>query len=130
MKFYKCNKCGNIIILLEDSGVIPTCCGETMIELKPLIKDAGQEKHVPVYTCEDSKVHVKVGETPHPMEKEHYIKWILLETNKGKYIHSLNPTDKPEVCFKLCDDEMIVAVYEFCNVHSLWGKIDEQENYC
>ena len=130
MKFYKCNKCGNIIILLEDSGVIPVCCGETMNELKPLTKDVGQEKHLPVVTCKDGVVHVKVSTVAHPMEKEHYIKWILLETNKGKYIRYLNPTDKPEACFKLCDDEMMVAVYEYCNIHSLWGKAYEQEDYC
>lgn len=130
MKFYKCNKCGNIIILLEDSGVIPVCCGETMNELKCLTEDQLKEKHVPVVECKDKEVHVKVGSVPHPMEKEHYIQWILVETNRGKYVRYLNPTEKPEACFKLCDDEVLVAVYEYCNIHNLWGKLNEQEDYC
>lgn len=130
MKFYKCNKCGNIIILLEDAGVVPVCCGETMNELKFLTEEMAKEKHVPVYTCKDNEVHVKVGTVEHPMETEHYIKWILVETNKGKHIRYLKPTDKPEACFKLCDDEMIVAVYEYCNIHQLWGKLNEKEDNC
>ena len=130
MKFYKCNKCGNIIILLEDSGVIPVCCGETMNELECLTKYELKEKHVPVVECKDKEVHVKVGSVAHPMEKEHYIQWILVETNRGKYVRYLNPTEKPEACFQLCDDEVLVAVYEYCNIHNLWGKLNEQEDYC
>lgn len=118
------------MILLEDSGVTPVCCGETMKELKPLTQDVGKEKHIPVITCKDKEVHIKVSSVAHPMEQEHYIKWILLETNKGKYIRYLKPTDKPEVCFKLCNDEMLVGAYEFCNIHSLWSKLYEQEDGC
>ena len=130
MKFYECKKCGNIIIMLEDSGVIPVCCGSTMNELKPQIKDGPAEKHVPVVECKDSERIVTIGEVLHPMEAEHYIKWILLETNKGKYVRCLRPGDEPKACFKLCDDEMFVAAYEFCNIHSLWGKLNEEENGC
>lgn len=130
MKFYECKTCGNIIILLEDAGVVPVCCGSTMVELKPQINDGPKEKHVPVVECKQKEVHIKVGEVAHPMDQDHYIKWILLETSKGKYIRHLKPGDKPEACFKLCDDEMLVAAYEFCNIHSLWGKLYEEENGC
>lgn len=130
MKFYECKKCGNIIILLEDSGVIPVCCGSEMVELKPQTTDGPKEKHVPVIKCKDNEVTVNIGEVAHPMDNDHYIKWIVLETNKSKYIRYLKPGDKPEACFKLCDNEMIATVYEFCNVHSLWSKVYEEENGC
>lgn len=122
IKFYECKTCGNIIVLLEDKGVIPTCCGSTMVELKPQVND-GKEKHVPVIECKDDEVIVKVGEVAHPMENEHYIKWILLETDKGQYIRYLKPGEEPIAKFKLCcTGEKCIAAYEFCNIHSLWMK--------
>lgn len=130
MKFYECKTCGNIIILLEDAGVVPVCCGNTMSEIVVQTKDGVAEKHVPVVTNKDSVIEVMVGEVAHPMEEKHYIKWILVETNKGKHIRYLKPGDEPKACFKLCDDEVIAGVYEFCNIHSLWGKLYEEENGC
>ena len=35
MRFLKCEKCGNVIGMIEDSGVTPECCGEPMVEAKP-----------------------------------------------------------------------------------------------
>ena len=32
----------------------------------------------------------------------------------------LNPGDKPEVCFALCEGDQVEAVYAYCNLHSLW----------
>ncbi len=29
-KYYKCPLCGNVIKMIEDSGVVPYCCGEEM----------------------------------------------------------------------------------------------------
>ena len=48
MKFYKCNKCGNVVLAAVDSGVVPFCCGEKMEELVANTVDASTEKHVPV----------------------------------------------------------------------------------
>ncbi len=45
--------------------------------------DAAQEKHVPAVEVEhDGRLlRVQVGETEHPMEKEHYIEWIALDAD-------------------------------------------------
>ena len=34
MRFLKCEKCGNVIGMIEDSGVTPECCGKPMVEAK------------------------------------------------------------------------------------------------
>ena len=30
VKFYRCNHCGNIVVVVKDAGVTPMCCGEKM----------------------------------------------------------------------------------------------------
>ncbi len=120
MKFYRCEHCGNIIAKVHDSGVDVICCGDTMKELVPGTSDGAFEKHVPVYEIKDNMVHVKVGSVEHPMAEEHYIQWIAIETNLGNQRKCLNPGDKPEACFALCEGEKITAVYEYCNLHGLW----------
>ena len=30
VKFYRCNHCGNIVAVVKDGGVTPSCCGEPM----------------------------------------------------------------------------------------------------
>jgi len=119
-KFYICAHCGNIIAYVKNSGVPVMCCGQKMQELVPGTVDASLEKHVPVYTVEGNKVHVKVGSVTHPMQEEHYIQWISLQTKQGNQRKVLNPGDAPEACFALCEGDEVEAVYEYCNLHGLW----------
>ena len=119
-KFYICAHCGNIIAYVNNSGVPVMCCGEKMKELIPGTTDASQEKHVPVYTVEGNKVFVKVGSVTHPMQEEHYIQWISLQTKQGNQRKVLKPTDAPEACFCLCEGDEVEAVYEYCNLHGRW----------
>ena len=72
-KFYICERCGNIIAKVKDTGVPVMCCGQAMKEIVPGTSDASLEKHVPVYEVVDNIVKVKVGSIEHPMTKEHYI---------------------------------------------------------
>ncbi len=120
MKFFKCKHCGQMIAMVKETGVPIICCGEPMEEIVAGTTDAAQEKHVPVYTVEDNKVSVKVGEVEHPMTEEHYIEWIALKTKFGRQRKVLNPGDKPEVCFRICDGDEVEEVYAYCNLHSLW----------
>ena len=127
MKYYECKTCGNVMVLFEDAGVIPVCCGSTMLELLPQELDGAKEKHVPIIERNGNEVTVTVGDILHPMVDEHYIKWIVLETNKGKYIRSLRPGKDPIAKFWVSDDETPLMAYEFCNLHSLWiGKYEEK----
>ena len=120
LKFFRCEHCGNIIEMVEDKGVPVVCCGQRMTELVAGTSDGAREKHVPVYEVKDNIVHVKVGEVAHPMIPEHYIEWIVLQTKNGVQRKELNPGDKPEACFALCDGDEVEAVYTYCNLHGLW----------
>jgi len=119
-RFFRCNHCKNIILMVEDKGVPVVCCGEKMQELKANTSDGAKEKHVPVVTIEGNKAKVVVGEVAHPMLEEHHIAWIYLETEKGGQIKYLDHTGAPEVEFALANDEKVIATYEYCNLHGLW----------
>ncbi len=120
MKFYVCETCGNIVEMVKESGVPVMCCGQKMKELIPGTSDGAVEKHVPVYEIEGNKVTVAVGSVEHPMADVHYIEWIVVETAKGAQKKALNPGDKPCAEFVLTEDDSVVAVYAYCNLHGLW----------
>ena len=96
LKFFICKHCGNIIEIIDSSGVPVVCCGEEMEELIPGTVDASLEKHVPVVTIEGDTVTVAVGAVAHPMIPEHYIQWIYLQTENGAYRKHLNPGEEPK----------------------------------
>lgn len=121
-RFYVCEHCGNIIAMVKNVGVPIMCCGQKMKEIIPGTTDAAVEKHVPAYEVKDGKVHVKVGEVAHPMTEEHLIEWVSLQTNKGNQRKQLAAGAAPEVCFAICEDETVEAVYAYCNLHGLWKK--------
>lgn len=118
-RFYVCKHCGNMVGMIHNAGVPLVCCGEKMAELTPNTAEAATEKHLPVVKVEGCIVRVSVGSNPHPMEEEHHIEWIYVETGKGGQRVSLKPGDKPEVIFSVLNDEP-VAVYAYCNLHGLW----------
>lgn len=118
-RFFICEHCGNIIGLIQASGVPVKCCGQNMTELIPGTTDAAVEKHVPVATVDGNTVKVSVGEVTHPMTSEHHIQWIYLQTDKGGQRKNLLPEEAPEVTFALAEEKP-VAVYAYCNLHGLW----------
>ncbi len=119
MKFYICSHCGNIVEMVEDSGVNPVCCGEKMHELSAGSVEASHEKHIPVVTVEGDLVRVSVGSVTHPMAAEHSILWVALETDKGSYRKHLSVGSAPEAVFSICGERPL-AVYAYCNLHGLW----------
>ncbi len=120
-KFYYCERCGNIVVKVKDVGVPIKCCGENMKELIPGTTEAATEKHIPIWQVDgDNKVYVTVGSTEHPMESEHSIEWVWLQTKQGMQCKRLTPDCPPRVCFELCEDDKVEAVYAYCNLHGLW----------
>ena len=119
-KFYICSRCGNVITKLTDSGVTPHCCGEKMNELVAGTVEDSREKHIPVYELNGTLVKVNVGSVDHPMIPEHFIEWVVIYTNLGYQVKHLLPNSKPNVSFELLDDETLVSVYAYCNLHGLW----------
>ena len=119
-KFFICEKCGNMIAMVKESGVRVVCCGQKMTELVPGTTDASVEKHVPVYKVEGNLVTVRIGSVEHPMSPEHHIEWVSIQTKLGNQRKALTPGAAPEVCFALCDGDEVEAVYAYCNLHGLW----------
>ena len=115
----RCKTCGAMVKVIEDCtcedcGI--KCCGEEMEKLIPNSVDASAEKHVPQIEKVEDEIFVKV---PHPMEKEHYIKWIAQVTdNKDEFIY-LYPEGPAEVRFKNIPN---ATIYAYCNKHGLWKK--------
>ena len=119
-KFYICERCGNIMAAVKESGVPVMCCGQKMKQIEPGTTEASVEKHIPVYRVEENKVLVTVGAVGNPMLPEHYIEWISLQTKNGNQRKVLKPGDEPAACFAICEGDEVEAVYAYCNLHSLW----------
>lgn len=123
MKLYECMVCGNVLEVLKDSAIVPNCCSRSMSLIKPNTNEKGLvEKHVPVYIKDGDTVTIEVGEIVHPSTEEHHIEWIALETKESLYRKKLNALDHPYAVFTLqSDDEEIVNIYAYCNIHGLWS---------
>ena len=116
--YMKCDICGNFVGMINDSGVVPECCGQPMRQLVPNTVDAAQEKHVPEIKRDGNTVTVSVGAVKHPMTPEHYIEWIALAQGNRTQRVALTPADQPEAIFN-CEAGPVV-VYAYCNLHGLW----------
>ena len=118
---YRCEVCGNFICMVEQSDMVPVCCGRTMHRIEANTEDsAAGEKHVPVIIEDGTAVRVRVGETEHPSLTNHHIEWIALLTDRGSYAYALNAGEKPEAEFRLRVGEETLAAYAYCNLHGLW----------
>jgi superoxide reductase len=120
-KFYVCKHCGNIAVLINDKHVPLVCCGEKMSELIPNTIEANVEKHLPIVTkgIADSSINVQIGSALHPMEKEHHIAFMYVESEKGGQRKHLKAGEEPKLEFCFSNDKPI-TVYAYCNLHGLW----------
>ena len=119
-RFYVCERCGNLVELVESGGGQLVCCGQKMTCLEAGVVEASREKHIPVVTVSDRVVHVCVGSVAHPMGKEHNIGWVYLVTDKGIQRKAPPLDEAPECDFVLADGEVPLAAYAWCNLHGLW----------
>ena len=118
VQVYKCNVCGNIVMVLNAGRGQLVCCGQPMELLKEKTADVGLEKHVPVIEVSGDRVLVKVGSVPHPMEEKHYIQWIELLADGSSHIKFLKPGERPEAEFRVKAEKL--SAREYCNIHGLW----------
>lgn len=127
MKLYKCRDTG---LLLEEINNFNNDLELSFCSIKgyfPKEHEEGlTEKHIPEYERNGNVIKVTVGSVPHPMTKEHHIECVTLETNKGLYRKMLK--DSPTISFSIDDDEEIINIYSYCNLHGLWiNKRKEEE---
>ena len=126
MKLYRCTDTG---VMLEeinnyDNGLEISFCA--IKGLVPKENEEGlNEKHIPQYERKGNDLIVSVGSIPHPMTDDHYIEYIEVETNKGTYRKLLD--DEPKATFRLDDDEKVLNVYSYCNLHGLWRNKGKEE---
>ena len=118
-KFYICERCGNIVGMIHNSGVNPVCCGQKMTKLEAGVVEASREKHIPKVTVDGNVVIAEVGSVYHPMSEEHHIAWVYLQTDKGGQRKCLEVGAAPIVEFAL-HGEKPIAVFAYCNLHGLW----------
>jgi len=120
LSFYKCKHCGNVIVFAHNSNVPVICCGEKMTELVPNTVDGSVEKHLPVYKFEDNQIQIKVGSVAHPMDEDHHIEFIAIETENGYQFKSLKGWKEAIAKFNIPEDRNVKSIYEYCNKHGLW----------
>lgn len=120
MKFYKCNICGQVVMIMTNTDVPLFCCGKQMKELMADVEDASLEKHVPVIEVNGDEVTVKIGSAPHPMMERHHIEWVCLQTKYGNQLKKLLVDGDPKACFRLCKGDEVILAYAYCNLHGLW----------
>lgn len=121
LRFFKCDVCGKVVAVVNNGAGTSTCCGQNMRELIAGSTDASAEKHVPSVKAENQQVMVNVGSIDHPMQPEHYIQWICIETDKGFQLKYLTPGSNPSAVFNLEKGEKLKTVYSYCNLHGLWN---------
>ena len=118
VEFYKCELCGNIIVVIKNGGGKNlVCCGQPMTHLVANTVDASAEKHTPAIAKEGAMLQVTVGSIEHPMLDNHYIEWIALECDGKLTFKYLKPGEAPKADFHAVDKG---TVYAYCNLHGLW----------
>jgi len=118
LQIYKCNVCGNIVLVLHKGVGELICCGQPMELMNEKTQDEGQEKHVPIIEKTEDGIKIKVGSVAHPMEEDHFIEWIEISVDGEMRRKFLKPGDNPEADFCLNGDKIEARIY--CNIHGLW----------
>ncbi len=118
MQVYKCERCGNIVEVLNGGPGQLVCCNADMELMEEKTADSSTEKHVPVIEKVEGGYKVIVGSVPHPMADAHFIQWIELVADGIVYRKYLNPGDVAEALFAI--DAENVSAREYCSVHGLW----------
>ena len=117
---YYCEKCGNVVEVLNEGAPALVRCGVPMEKLTAKSEDATTEKHVPYVEQVEGGILVKVGQnTAHPMLEKHYIKFIEVLTKEKIYRAELKPKDAPEAFFPIAKED-VLETREWCNLHGLW----------
>ena len=120
LKFYRCNTCGNLLFVMVDPNVRPTCCGNDMEILDHVHGSEGSEKHLPIIEINQNDITVQVGLQVHEMAPEHRVEWVALTNGERVEIQRLPISTPPVVKFSKMNGDGKVRAYAFYNIHGLW----------
>jgi len=119
-EIYYCPICGNVIEVFNEGASALVCCNQKMQKLEAKSEDSTLEKHVPFVEETENGVLVKVGQNQaHPMNEDHHIKFIEIQTKDMVLKVELSADDAPQAEFPVKKSD-IVKVREWCNLHGLW----------
>ena len=138
-KFYKCNECGNIIGVINNTGIPLHCCNKEMEELIPkhlnYSSSSGQKSQIlnpPEHGLAPIKKTIfKINNNTSDSDNsisliidKAYLSpeslcWAYLKTEKGGQRKNLINKDYPIVDFKIVDDTPISA-YFYCSNQGLF----------
>lgn len=108
-KYYICKTCGNIVLSTGDASV--SCCDKKMAE------------EVAQKACNTEKLHIEEIEnewyitTNHPMEKEHYISFILFASNSK--LHLIKQYPEWDLQVRMQNREHGLLLW-YCTKHGLF----------
>ncbi len=124
LHLYSCPSCGQMTLTVQPGKGELVCCGKPMHKLEEKSTGTGNEKHLPVIENIPGGIRVKVGGVPHPMDKDHYIRWVEVIGDDFLYTMTFKPGEKPEKEIALSGSNprsRIRKVRIFCNVHGVWA---------
>ena len=111
IRFFRCSQCGSVFSYMNESNVLPSCCGQSMEELIPhdaqefepdvklsyLIFGSVNENAIKaIWECEDYK------EKP---------EWVWLRTFTGGQLKYTTPRKRSPLLFGLADED----AYAYCD---------------
>lgn len=110
VKIYVCPVCGNVI---QASGeAVVSCCGIVLPPQEPEEADAAHQIQVEIV---EDEFYVTVS---HPMEKDHYISFLMAVSDQGTQFVKLYPEGNAEARFKI---SRVKKLYWYCNRHGLFA---------
>ncbi|MBD3422231.1 MAG: hypothetical protein GF398_19125 [Chitinivibrionales bacterium] len=136
MSIYACTSCGHIEFESAPDSC-PQCRAQTFEQNDNIFTESAEKskeaapKHIPSIKVsnecglfpekECSDLMVRIGETPHPMEEKHHIRFIDCYEEK-RYIGRVNltPALHPAGCFHIKSQASHVTIVENCNIHGYW----------
>ena len=99
-KFYLCSHCGNLIGMLNDSGIRIRCCGNDMERLYANAQGDLKE-NLPKVRLEGREVTVDAGNVPHSVGRSDHMGWAYIQTDLGGHRQVLNADGPKKAEFTL-----------------------------
>ena len=109
IKFYVCPVCGNI--LCSSGEAVVSCCGIVLPALEAEPEDEHHQLHIEKI---EDEYYVSLN---HPMNKNHYISFIVAVKDDGYEIKKLYAESNAEAYFKISKVRYLLY---YCNMHGLY----------
>ena len=116
-ELYKCKICENIIEVVHEGIGSLVCCNETMRLLESHLPNNEDAHYAHLENIDEITKKITFN---HPMTQAHYIEFIEVISNDGKYLKRkfLKENETPELIFK-CDCKEGFYVRLYCNIHGI-----------